>query len=300
MNPYVVLGALAGAAAAGGLVCLILWIRGLDPNAPSRSRTSASKVMGSGVSTERRSRRRRIAIGVPVCLLVWFISGWPIGGITCGLAVYFLPEFFMVKNITARRIDRLEGLEEWVRRLADSMAAGGSPTATIVRSADRAPEAIRSEVRELASRLATPRWDRIAALRQFANQIDDSLGDIVGVALEISVSRTASDRVPAVLRAVADAAAEEVRGRRQIEVERTAPRNEARVLVIMMAGAVLLTVLFTNTAGVYGTPAGQVVIAILTALSGISLWMIRKLSLGEKTPRILSAADQNVGEVFDR
>ena len=57
MNPYVVLGALAGAAAAGGVVCLILWIRGLDPHAPRRSRTSASKVMGSGVSTERRRRR---------------------------------------------------------------------------------------------------------------------------------------------------------------------------------------------------------------------------------------------------
>lgn len=290
MNPYLLLAPVGGALAAAGLIVAVLWWRGADPTA-GRSRTAASKVLGSGVATQRRRRLVQAVLAVAVGMLAWWLSGWPIGGIAVAAGVFFLPFFFTVGRITARRIDKLEALEEWVRRLADTMAAGGAATATIVRSADRAPEAIRPEVRELAGRLGTARWDRVAALRSFANRIDDSLADLIVLSLGIAVSARASDRVPAVLRQVAAAAAEEVRARRQVEVERAAPRNEARVLVLLVVVAVGVMVVFTNFTASYSTGVGQAFLAILVLLMAFALWMIRKYSLGERTPRVLSAAD---------
>lgn len=290
MNPYLLLAPVGGALAAAGLIVAVLWWRGADPTA-GRSRTAASKVLGSGVATQRRRRLVQAVLAVAVGMLAWWLSGWPIGGIAVAAGVFFLPFFFTVGRITARRIDKLEALEDWVRRLADTMAAGGAAMATIVRSADRAPEAIRPEVRELAGRLGTARWDRVAALRSFANRIDDSLADLIVLSLEIAVSARASDRVPAVLRQVAAAAAEEVRARRQVEVERAAPRNEARVLVLLVVVAVGVMVVFTNFTASYSTGVGQAVLAILVLLMAFALWMIRKYSLGERTPRVLSAAD---------
>src|SRR6476661_3176100 len=148
-----------------------------------------------------------VGIALAVALGTWVITGWPVGGVAAGCAAFFLPSFFTVGRLMERRIQRLEALEEWVRRLADSMAVGGAPIATIVRSAGRAPEAIRGEVGELAARLGTARWDRSVALHKFADRIDDSLGDVIALALEIAVSARASERVPGVLRQMADAAA---------------------------------------------------------------------------------------------
>ena len=197
-----------------------------------------------------------IGIAVAVGLGTWLITGWPVGGVAAGCAAFFLPAFFTVGRQMERRIERLEALEEWVRRLADSMAVGSAPVATIVRSAARAPEAIRPEVSELAQRLGTARWDRSVALRQFADRIDDSLGDVIALALEIAVSARASERVPGVLRQMADAAAEEVKARRQIEVERAAPRNEARILVLFNVAVMVVVAVFTDYTAPYADPAG--------------------------------------------
>jgi len=221
-QPRLVVG--AAPLAAVGVVMAIWWVRGLEPH-PDRAPGRRSRVLGSGAATMRRQRVVRFGIAAAVGLGTWVLTGWPVGGVAAGAAAFFLPAFFTVGRLMQRRIERLEALEEWVRRLADSMAVGGAPVATIVRSAARAPEAIRPEVSELAGRLGTARWDRSVALRQFADRIDDSLGDLIALALEIAVSARASERVPGVLRQMADAAADEVKARRQIEVDRAAPRN---------------------------------------------------------------------------
>jgi hypothetical protein len=210
MNPYSLIAPIAGVLAAIGVAMLIWWIRGLEPR-KDRALNRRSRVLDSGVATMRRQRVIRIGISVAVGLGAWLLTGWPVGGVAGGCAEFFRPAFFTVGRQMEQRIERLEALEEWVRRLADSMAVGSAPIATIVRSAARAPEAIRPEVSELAQRLGTARWDRSVALRQFADRIDDSLGDVIGLALEIAVSARASERVPGVLRQMADAAAEEVK-----------------------------------------------------------------------------------------
>jgi len=286
MNPYTLIAPLAGVLAAVGLAMLIWWIRGLEPR-PERVLNGRSRVLASGVATMRRQRVIRLGISVVAGLGTWLITGWPVGGVAAGCAVFFLPSFFTVGRQMERRIERLEALEEWVRRLADSMAVGGAPVATIVRSAARAPAAIRPEVGELAQRLGTVRWDRSVALHQFADRIDDSLGDIIAQALKIAVSARASERVPGVLRQMADAAAEEVKARRQIEVERAAPRNEARILVLFNVAVMVVVAVFTDYTAPYNGPLGQAFLAILMLLLTGCIWLLRKYSLGEATPRIL-------------
>lgn len=288
MNPYTVIAPIAGVLAAVGVVMAIWWVRGLEPH-PDRAPGRWSRVLGSGAATMRRQRVIRFGIAGAVGLGTWVLTGWPVGGVAAGAAAFFLPAFFTVGRLMQRRIERLEALEEWVRRLADSMAVGGAPVATIVRSAARAPEAIRPEVSELAGRLGTARWDRSVALRQFADRIDDSLGDLIALALEIAVSARASERVPGVLRQMADAAADEVKARRQIEVDRAAPRNEARVLVLFNIAVIAAVVVFTDYTAPYADPLGQVWLAILMVALAASMWLIRKYSLGENTPRILTS-----------
>ena len=90
------------------------------------------------MATMRRERVIRIGIAFAAGLGTWLITGWPVGGVVAGCAVFFLPSFFTVGRQMERRIQRLEALEEWVRTLADSMAVGSAPIATIVRSAARA------------------------------------------------------------------------------------------------------------------------------------------------------------------
>ena len=126
-------------------------------------------------------------------------------------------------------------------------------------------------------------------MRQFADRIDDSLGDVIALALEIAVSARASERVPGVLRQMADAAADEVKARRQIEVDRAAPRNEARVLVLFNIAVIAVVVVFTDYTAPYADPLGQVWLAILMVALAASMWLIRKYSLGENTPRILTS-----------
>ena len=91
------------------------------------------------------------------------------------------------------------------------------------------------------------------------------------------------------LRQMADATADEVKARRQIEVDRAAPRNEARVLVVFNIAVIAVVVVFTDYTAPYADPLGQVWLAILMVALAASMWLIRKYSLGETTPRILTS-----------
>ena len=168
--------------------------------------------------------------------------------------------FFGGGKVAADRIDRLEGLEQWVRHLSDSMASGSMPVQTIVRSADHAPPAIFDQVSRLATRLSTPRLDRNEALRRFADEIDDALGDIVVLALQRAVNTRGSERVPYVLQTLAEAVGAEVKARRAIEKERAGPRKETQAIIIVLGVFIGALVVFTKYPQVYGTVQGQVVL----------------------------------------
>lgn len=289
MSVYPVLAAVCAALTMTGLLMVGVGLYGRAP-AESPFKSRLSRVRTSGAVTASRSRLTKLTVALVGGAAVWLISGWPVAGALTVAGVLGLPYFFGASREAKRRIERLEALEEWTRRLADTMAVGVAPVQTLVRSADHAPSAIRAEVTALANALSTPRLDRGVALRRFADEIDDSLGDMITLSLEIAVSAQASQRVPDVLRTMAAGVAEEVKARRAVEADRAGPRNEARMIVIVQVLFVVGVATLTNYTKIYGTLTGQLVLAVLAAAVVLALWLLRKYSSSEEPPRLLAAS----------
>ena len=259
-------------------------------------RTRVSRVRTAGALTMSRTCKVRILIALGAGVVVFLATGWPIGGILTTLLIMTVPFFFGGARIAALRISRLEGLEQWVRHLADTLAVNGMPVQAIQKSALTAPASIRGEVGRLASRLATPRLDRNEVLRDFADEIDDALGDIVALALQRAVNAGGGQRVPHVLQTLAEAVAAEVRARRAVEKGRAGPRKETQSIVVVLGVGVAAVVLFTNYAQLYATPTGQIVLVLLSAVVLFALAMMRRLSIGGQPPRILTERHTGPGE----
>ena len=106
---------------------------------------------------------------------MWLASGWPVGGLLAGLAVIGVPWLLAQFSTGNAAVERLEALQEWVRRTSDVLAAGGGLEQTLIRSARTAPEPIAAEVATLAARLQA-RWPTSRALLAFADDLDDAAG----------------------------------------------------------------------------------------------------------------------------
>lgn len=265
-----------------GLVMIALGFYGDVP-----CRTRARRIRSTGKRTASRRRATRWGIGAVVSLTAWLLSGWPVAAVAVMSMWVLLPYFFGTGKIAARRIGRLEGMDEWTRRLAEVIAAGLAPVPAIVESADRAPEAIRPEVTRLASKLATPRLDRQQALREFADEIDDTVGDLITLAVGIAVGAQTSERVPDVLRTMAEGVSEEVKARREIEAKRSGPRSEARLMVILVVAMVVGFSFATDYTAPYDSFLGQLVLAVCAGLMVLALLLLRWFSAGSPPPRIL-------------
>ena len=276
--------AICAAGVAGALVMIAAALRGRADDAPFTVR----RVAVDRIRARWSGRSISVLVAVAAGVAVWLASSWPVAGILATGMVLGLPYFFGAGRVAKARIERLEGLEEWTRRLADSIGTGVDPVQTIVRSAEHAPKPITKEVVTLANALATPRLDQSTALRSFADAIDDPLGDVVAQALAIAMSKDSSVQVPDVLRIMAIRVSDDVRARRQIEVLRAGPRREARSIVILQIVFLTGVVVFTDYAAPYGTALGQLVLAGIAAVMLIALVLLRKFSQSPAPPRMLT------------
>jgi Flp pilus assembly protein TadB len=292
VNPYAIGAAVAATGVVGGLWGVVVAVRGKDTGSVFRTRTTRVRPAGERALT--RSRLIRFGGAAAATVVVWLVTGWPIGALLVGTLVLTTRYFFGGGKVASDRIERLEGLEQWVRHLSDSMASGSMPVQTIVRSADHAPPAIHDQVARLATRLSTPRLDRNEALRRFADEIDDALGDIVVLALQRAVNTRGSERVPYVLQTLAEAVGAEVKARRAIEKERAGPRKETQAIIVVLGIFIGALVVFTQYPKVYGSVQGQVVLLILGVIVLLGLWMMRRLSVGGQPPRILAQVQEPV------
>lgn len=286
--------AICGAALVAGMLLTAVGIYGrtpdTEPATPASTTRAARKLRWRKVVTGKQGRT--IAAAILAGAVGWAVSGWPVAGIVTALAVPGLPYFFDAARVAMRRIDVLQGLEEWVRRLADAMAVGVSPIQTIVTAAAHAPAAIKQPAARLAAGLSSTRGDRQQALRRFADDIDDPLGDMVVIALGIAATAP-SARTPDMLRVLARQLADDVAARRRIETDRAEPRSEARTIVIVQILFVVAVAAFTSYSKVYGTLTGQLVLALLAAIVIGALVMLRKSSITPSPARLL--ADREAG-----
>lgn len=254
---------------------------------PSRTRVRSRLATARGRTPHQRRSRRRIALAGGAGLAVWLITGWVLAVLIIPAAVWGLPVLLQTSSSKAE-IARLEAMSEWAQNLSSVLGVGIGIEQAITASVRSAPVPIRDEVARLAARLRA-RWDTAAALRAFADDLDDATGDLLAGALVLGANRRGS-QLSSVLDGLAAAVRDDVRVRRTIDAEQAKGRTTARLVTIISATGLGL-MLLTPYADPYRTPMGQLILTgLLACYVGCLLWM-RRITMTPRQPRILTADD---------
>ena len=197
--------ALAGALMVAGLIGVAV---GLRPSpAPSPRPTRRARVRRWQVS--RRTQVLLLA-GLLAGGVVALFTGWLVAVLVVPAAAAGLPVLLATPPRT--HLDRLEAMEEWTRSLAGVLTVGVGLEEALVATLRSTPGPIRPEVGQLVARLRA-RWSTEAALRGFADQLDDATGDLIAAQL-ILAARRRGPGLASVLNSLAESVAADVRTRR--------------------------------------------------------------------------------------
>ncbi len=226
---------------------------------PSRGGTPPVAVVGGAISG----------------LVVLATSGWVVPALVSAIAVGTA-----VRARHARRPPhdpaRTDALASWIENLRDVLLAGDQPIGAIVATVDTCPESIRPEVRRLA--LGLGHLDPDVAIRRFADELDDPLGDLVAAGLLIAVRRGA--RTVDVLSALAAQARGQADRRRLVDAERAPLQREVTLLSVVMGGLVGLLLVFgrADYLQAYDSLEGQLVLATVLVLYAALLLRVQRLA----------------------
>ncbi|SDU27593.1 type II secretion system F family protein [Jiangella alkaliphila] len=285
MRPFV--AAVTAVAGIGGLAAAGFGlVRTPDDSAAPRGATLARRLrqLRGATPAARRSRRRLAAAGA-FGLLVWLVTGWLLAVLLIPAAVWGLPVLLQTSSAKAD-IARLEAMSDWAQNLATVLGVGVGIEQAVAGSLLTAPEKIRPEIARLAARLQA-RWDTEAALRAFADDLDDATGDLLAAALILGARRR-GDQLSSVLDGLATAVRDDVRVRRTVDAEQARGRTTARLVTAISAGGLGL-MLLTPYADPYRAGSGQLLlIGLLTGYIGCLVWM-RRITATPRQPRILVA-----------
>ncbi|MHB1615129.1 MAG: type II secretion system F family protein [Actinomycetes bacterium] len=280
----IVLAGLAGALTIAGLVLAVAGLVGTTADQPAaastiRARLGAFTHPPATAERVRRRRARQLITALLMGVLVWLVTGWPVAALAAALAGPGMP-WLLRPGTGSGRVERLEALEQWTRRLADLLVVGSGIEQALVVSVRTTPEPIAAEVSALASRLQA-RTPTEPALRAFADDLDDPAGDLVAASL-ILASRRRGRGLAQVLDGLARAVADEVVVRRGIEADRAKPRTTARAVTwISLLAASALVLADRAYVKPFGTPVGQLVLAgVLVLFAGAFAWMHTLANVG--------------------
>ena len=281
------LAGVCGALVIGGLLLAVHALTAPEPPARPRRRWPP----GVAAADRPAVRRQRTLWGAAAvaAAVVWLASGWPVGGVLAGLAVVGVPWLLAQFSAGNPAVERLEALQEWVRRTSDVLAAGSGLEQTLIRSARTAPEPIAAEVATLAARLQA-RWSTSRALLAFADDLDDAAGDLVVAALLLG-AELRGPGLARVLTELAGSLTEEVTMRRKVEADRAKPRANARWLLLITVAASGLAALNGDYLAPYGTAVGQLVLATIAGLIVACLLWMRRLTAPAPSARFLVDRD---------
>ena len=264
---------------------------------PSASACSPSSPAGTGSSTDladaparqrpnidRLLARASLAV-VGAALVYWWTTGWVVAAVAAGALGWLTPSLLGLRASRQRQLARSEAMAIWAEMLRDLLVSNAGLHEAIGKSARVAPPAIRDEVRALYVR--AQRGDLSAALSRFADDMDDAIADTVVTALHIADQRAVSD-LGAMLAAVATSTRETVAMQLRINAARTRTYRTAQLIAIIVAFFVGLLVL-TNRDYMepFGTAVGQLVLAAVVALVGVSIWAMVVLSRPVHARRLL-------------
>lgn len=287
----IVFAGLSSAITIAGLLLVVTGLRRQPrPAAPSVGAATRVRARVTAALADDQARRRRagqLVAALLAGLLAWVVTGWPIAALGAAVAAAGLP-WLTRRSDTARRVERLEALEQWTRRLADLLVVGSGIEQALVVSVRTAPAPIEAEVRALAARLQA-RTPTEPALRAFADDLDDPAADLVASAL-ILAARRRGRGLAQVLDGLARAVSDEVTVGRGIDADRAKPRTTARAVTwIALGAAAALVGLDRAYVAPFGTAVGQTVLAgVLVVFAAAFAWM-RNLATVAADHRFLPA-----------
>ena len=275
------LAAVFGTMIVAGLIALVLAVRPHTPVArPVRPRP---RLLTAVAGMSPRSRMVLVA-SVAAGLLIAATTGWVTAMVIAPVAALGLP-YLLAPPATAAQIRRVEAMEEWTRSLAGVLGAGVGLEQALTATLRSTPEPIRPEVTQLVARLRA-RWDTEAALRAFADDLDDVTGDLVAANL-ILAARRRNRSLAHVLHGIAESVAEDVSSRRRVEAGRAKPRGSARLVTGFSLTVLVVLAVTGDYVAPYGTSAGQIILLVLlTAYAGALFWM-KQMAQGHPFPRFL-------------
>jgi Flp pilus assembly protein TadB len=273
----IVAAALSGALIITGIV---LGIAELTRRAP------AAGVPPARMLTARRiaAARTRIALALLAGLVMLAITRWPVAAVAAAAAVIFVPKM-TAASAARRHTARLEGLEQWTRRLSDLLTASRGLEDALEVSARTAPASIAGPVTALARRLSA-RVGTEEALRGFAAEIDDPAGDRIAAALIIATGRRGG-AAGGVLSALAGMLAMDIAARREIEAERAQHRTTVRWIIAFIAGFTVFAIVNRSYSAPYGSVVGQTVLAVVALLYAAGLGWLHRLGAIPEPGRFL-------------
>ncbi len=235
--------------------------------------------------------RRWQLLAIPAGILVMLATGWVAAGLGAAALVLVAPSLLRPSAASQRHIDRLEALASWTRRMADLLASGAAQTLqdAIGRAAATSPAPIEVETKALATRMG-PRGME-PALRQFAKEIADPVGDHVAMALIVR-DRHGAAGLADVLTALATDVDEQVRMRRTILSEqKKAVSNIRMILGLTVIVWVGLSLFARSYMAPYNAIGGQIALALIVAGFGATIWWLQKLSRPVVGARFLQNPD---------
>lgn len=239
--------------------------------------------------TIRVPKRTRwlLAAGLVLGVTAALLTGWLLAVVVIPVAAIGLPALLSSGDET-EQIRRLEAMEEWIRGLSGVLTSGVGLEQALIATLRSTPDAIRPEVGRLVARLRA-RWSTEAALRAFADDLDDATGDLIAANLILGAKRRGPG-LASVLEALAESVSADVRARRQVEADRAKPRTTARWVTIITIG-VLAVLAFTGTyVDPYKSPFGQLLLSVLLgAYAAVLIWM-RRMAAGKPLPRFIGVA----------
>jgi Flp pilus assembly protein TadB len=222
----------------------------------------------------------------------WAGTGWPAIGVLGACVAAIAP---MLMGTKRRRDDlqaRSEALAAWAEMLRDTIGAHAGLREAIAVTARVAPGPIRSDVQALAVR--AERDSLIRALRQFAADVADPVGDLIVAALVIAAERQAQ-RLSELLSQIAASAREQAAMRIRVETGRARTYASSRALVTITFGfAAMLLVFSPKFMQPYRTFTGQLVLMFIGGLFAAALWTLVELAKPAVAPRLLAGIEAGV------
>lgn len=278
----------AGALAGIGAAMLVLKVH---------VRSSPRKLTPNRRRSMRASNRgRQFLFGLLTFVVVLVISRWVVLALVLGGVVGFWDRLFGGAKQEREAIYRAEGLAGWIEALRDTIAGAVGLEQAIPATAVNAAPSIRPALNLLVDRLRV-REPLPDALMKFSDDLDDASADLVVAALILN-ARLRGPGLRDVLTALATSARDELDVRRRVEASRRSTRRSVQVVVGVILFVAGLLVLFNREyVEPYGTFTGQLVLAGVLAIFGLSVFWLRSLSGVTEPERFLINASPHTVNV---